>query len=289
MGASGLHLIEVRDLRDPRLEVYRNQTDAWLRARHNPDRLDDAPDALTRAGLFMAEGILVVEQLLLSDYEVHSVLVSRSRLERVEGLLARLEPSVPIFVCEARAMDELVGFHIHRGLLACARRRAPASVASLLGSCERLLVMEDLANHDNVGGIFRSLRALWGEQGGVLLNDRTCDPLYRKALRVSMGHVLHVPFAETDTWHTRGMEQVRHAGFTTIALTPAPDAMDLRDLDPAQIPRPALIVGAEGPGLRASTIERADLRVRIPMRAGVDSLNVTVAASLAMHHLTLAG
>ncbi len=288
MVAFSLNLIEVRDLDDPRLEVYRNQTDAWLRARHNPDRIDDAPDALTRCGLFMAEGVLVVEQLIASDYEVHSVLVSRSRLERVAGVLTGLGASVPIFVVEPRVMDDLVGFRIHRGLLACAFRGPARHVEDLLRSCARLVVMEDLANHDNVGGIFRSVRALWGEGAGVLLNDRTCDPLYRRALRVSMGHVLHVPFAESDTWHTRGMERLHDAGYTTIALTPDAAGMDLRELDPSRLVRPVLIVGAEGPGLRRQTIERADLRVRIPMRDGVDSLNVTVAVSLALHHLARA-
>ncbi len=281
MSASDLNLIEIEDFADPRLKPYANQTDAWLRARHNPDRVS-GPDALT--GRFMAEGTLVVEQLLESDYEVESILVASDRVESLRDLLAAAEPVTPIYAVEPRAMDTLVGFKIHRGLLACGKRGPPTNPDRLIRDASLLVVMEDLANHDNVGGIFRSLAGLIGPSAGVLLNDRTCDPLYRKAIRVSMGHVLHIPFAETDSWHTRGMASLREAERPMIALTPASDAIDLRDLDPARIERPAILVGAEGPGLRAATIEKADLRVRIPMRVGVDSLNVTVATSIVLYH-----
>ncbi len=283
MASPDLNLIRIENLTDPRLEPYANQSDAWLKARHNPDRVGGV-DALTTAGRFMGEGTLVVEQLLASDYEIESILVAGDRIERLAGLLARSEPSVPIYVIDPETMDTLVGFKIHRGLLACGIRGTPKDPDQLIGDASVLVVMEDLANHDNVGGIFRSLAGLIGPTGGVLLNDRTCDPLYRKAIRVSMGHVLRLAFAETDTWHDGGIERLGDGGRTSIALTPDRDALDLRDLDPARIDRPAILVGAEGPGLRAATIDKADIRVRIPMAAGVDSLNVAVATSIVLNH-----
>lgn len=279
-----LNIIEVGSLEDPRLEVYRNQKDAWLRARHNPEA-EPGTDALAAGGLFMAEGTLVVEQLLASRYRVHSLLVARERVEGVAGPLGGLDRRVPVYTLAGGKMDELVGFHIHRGVLAAGVRGEPLGAESLLAQSRTVVVMEDLANHDNVGGIFRSVAALGGPGSGVLHSGRTCDPLYRKALRVSMGHVLRVPFAEDAAWERGGVERLREAGLRTVALTPGPDAVDLRDLGVGSGERIALIVGTEGAGVRPETAAIADLRVRIPMDRGVDSLNVTVAASVALYHL----
>ncbi len=281
-----MNLVEVRELDDPRIAPYANQSDAWLKARHNPERVNDEPDALTASGRFMAEGILVVEQLLASDFEVESILVASDRLDRVSDILTRnAKPETPIYVIADAHMDTLVGFKIHRGLLACGLRGSPREPAKVIRDASVLVVMEDLANHDNVGGIFRSLAGLIGPDAGVLLNDRTCDPLYRKAIRVSMGQAMRIPFAETDRWHVDGVEQLRTCERTSIALTPAADAVDLRELDPGSIERPAILVGAEGPGLRPATIANADLKIRIPMRGGVDSLNVGVATAIVLQHL----
>lgn len=285
MPRSDLCPIFVRDLGDPRLAPFANQSDAWLRAKHNPRRIDGPPDALSAHGLFMGEGTLVVEQLIASKFAVESVLVSADRLQGVGSMLLGLDPEVPIYVMDQPAMESLVGFAIHRGLLACARRGTPIPPARILAHARTLVVMEDLTNHDNVGGIFRSLAALASGSSGVLLSDRTCDPLYRKALRVSMGHVLRVPFGEMPEWHREGVRTLRDADFTTIALTPDASALDLRDLQIGRARAVALLVGSEGPGLRRRTLEQADLRVRIPMSPGVDSLNVGVAAAVVLYAL----
>lgn len=285
MARRDLNPIPVGDLSDPRLAPFANQSDAWLRAKHNPDRIDSAPDALSAGGLFMGEGALVVEQLIASSYAVESVLVSAERLPKVETILLALDPGVPIYVMAQSAMESLVGFAIHRGLLACARRGPPTPASQILAIARTIVVLEDLTNHDNVGGIFRSVAALVGVAPAILLSDRTCDPLYRKALRVSMGQALRVPFAQMPDWHSVGVRSLRDHGFTTIALTPSRGAIDLREIHAGAIERPALLVGTEGPGLRPRTIEQADLRVRIAMSPGTDSLNVGVAAAIALFAL----
>lgn len=292
MAGHDLNTIPINDLDDPRLAPYRNQKDAWLRAAHNPDRAaDHDPSAATGdAGLFMAEGALVVEQLIASPCPVHSVLINRDRLERVGRTLAGLDPAVPIYLADGGLMDSVVGFRIHRGVLAAGVRPPPIDPEDLIARARLLVVLEDLANHDNVGGIFRSVAALAGlaEPGSqdppaaVLLTRRTCDPLYRKALRVSIGLVLRVPWAIVDPWPGPGLELLHRAGVRTLALTPAHDAtpIDALAVEPGE--RLALIVGAEGPGLGDATLRGARQRVSIPIHHAVDSLNVTVAASIAL-------
>lgn len=284
-----MQVVRIDSIDDPRLEPYRNQRDQWLRARHNPERVaasdaPDTPDPL--AGSFMAEGGLVVEQLLRSPFPVRSVLASSVSLERHRTLLEDgLAEDVPVYVVEPERMDAIAGFNIHRGLLALGARTQPHDPAELARACRIAVVMEDLTNHDNVGGIFRSVAALGGPGAGVLLTERTCDPLYRKALRVSMGHALRVPFAEVPPlfFDGGGIDLLEAAGMTPVALTPSDRAVDIGDLGP--IERPALLVGSEGPGLHRRTLERCGLHVRIPIDAGVDSLNVSVAASIALDRL----
>lgn len=284
MVGCGLNVIRVDDPDLPELLPYANQRDAWLRARHNPDRIDDEPDALTASGLFMAEGALVVEHLIESPFGIESVLVSTSAIEKHRPLLERLETGTPIYLAPPELTDRISGYRMHRGLLACGRRGQPISPAELFGRCDTLVVMEDLSNHDNVGGIFRNASALLGPGAGVLLTSRTCDPLYRKALRVSMGHALCVPFAETGRW-PRELDAVRAAGFTILALATDPEASDISAIDPGSLGKIAIMVGAEGPGLTRRAAEKADQRVRIPMAPGVDSLNVSVATGIALHRL----
>ncbi|TVS05041.1 MAG: RNA methyltransferase [Phycisphaerales bacterium] len=283
MVGCGLNVILVDDPDLPELLPYANQRDAWLRARHNPDRVDDGPDALTASGLFMAEGALVVEHLIESPFGVESVLVSTTAFEKHRPLLDRLEPGTPVYLAPPELTDRISGYRMHRGLLACGRRGRPISPAELLDRCDALVVMEDLANHDNVGGIFRNVSALMGPGAGVLLTSRTCDPLYRKALRVSMGHALRVPFAETGRWPGE-LDAVRAAGFALLALT-TDDASDISEIDRGALRKIAIMVGAEGPGLSRRAADKADLKVRIPMAPGVDSLNVSVATGIAMHRL----
>lgn len=271
-------MIEITDASDPRIEVFLNQKDAWLRAAHNPKGEGDPDDD---HGRFIAEGVLVVEHLLASRFPTESIFVSRSRVTGVEDLLASVPAGVPIYVAEQSVMDEIVGFPIHRGLLACGRRLPSPDPIELARSCRALIVLEDLSNHDNVGSVFRSAAALGGAGVGVLLSERCCDPLYRKALRVSMGHVLRVPWAVSGDL-VRLLPELRGLGYQTLALTPDPGSEPLGPDQWTKIDRPVLCFGAEGPGLTVGLKSGCDRRVRIPMASGVDSLNIAVAAAVTM-------
>jgi tRNA G18 (ribose-2'-O)-methylase SpoU len=272
-------MIEITDPADPRIAVFLNQRDAWLKAAHNPDATgtDDAD-----LGFFIAEGILVVEHLLHSRFSIESLFVSRSRVPGTEGLLEHIPENVPIYVAEQSVMDEIVGFPIHRGLLACGKRMPDLDPIEIAKDARALVILEDLSNHDNVGSVFRSVAALGGDGVSVILSSRCCDPLYRKSLRVSMGHALRVPYAIVDDL-PEFLEQIRPLGYTSIALTPDQDAEPLSIDRHRSIEQPALCFGAEGPGLTGRTLDAADLRVRIPMGSGVDSLNISVAAAVTLH------
>ncbi len=264
---------------DPRIADYADQKDAWLRVQAAADV--GQPTTGLPQGLFMAEGLLVVEQVIRSKHEVRSILGTSHRLDALKDRLGSIPDEIPVFVADQEVMDQIAGFPIHRGLLACARATEQPALHDLLADATTLVILEDLANHDNVGGIFRNVAALGGPRAAVLLSPRCCDPLYRKAIRVSMGHALHVPFARATDWPGE-LGQVSEAGFTTIALTPDPGA---EPLSPVSGPV-ALLLGAEGPGLSPDTLARADVIARIPMAPGVDSLNVSVTSALALDRLS---
>jgi tRNA G18 (ribose-2'-O)-methylase SpoU len=274
-------MIEIHDPKDPRIGVFLNQKDAWLRAAHNPDADWARPDSPDE-GFFIAEGVLVVEQLLGSAFPIQSVLVTEQRARSVGAVLEKVPEGVPIFSASQEIMDEIVGFPIHRGLLACGQRLPNPDPITLAESCRAMIVLEDLSNHDNVGSVFRSVAALGGQGVGVWLTARCCDPLYRKALRVSMGHVLRVPFAIVDDLaaHIPDLERL---GFTTIALTPDNQAMAIDESLDKGVAKPALFFGAEGPGLSADLLGIVEQRVRIETTKDVDSLNIAVAAAVSMH------
>jgi tRNA G18 (ribose-2'-O)-methylase SpoU len=214
--------------------------------------------------------------------------------------LALLPPETPVYLAEQPILNQVVGFNIHRGILAAGIRPQPPDLTQLLARARTLVILEDLANHDNVGGIFRATAALAGlplsvpsclrasvpSGSAILLSPGCADPLYRKAIRVSMGAALHIPFARLEPWPA-ALAQVRAAGFTLIALTPAPDAAALSEV--VRPARPALLLGAEGPGLSPEALAAADLRVRIPIDPAVDSLNVTVAGAIALAALARPG
>jgi tRNA G18 (ribose-2'-O)-methylase SpoU len=276
----------IHDRDDPRVAVYLDQKDAWLRARHNPAAGPGvAPEPTPGHGLFMAEGSLVVEHLLASAFPVESVLVAERRVGALAELLGRIPPEVPVFSASRAVMEAITGFDIHRGLLACGRRLPPRDPMDVARACRGLIVLEDLANHDNVGSVFRSAAVLAGGGPGgvgVLLSPRCCDPLYRKALRVSMGHALRVSFATVDDW-PGGLAGLGALGYQTFALDPGPGAVPIdRACDPPPA-RPALVFGAEGAGLSPVAREAAGRTVRIPQAPGVDSLNIAVAAAVAIH------
>ncbi|MBX3317819.1 MAG: RNA methyltransferase [Phycisphaeraceae bacterium] len=300
---------------DPRLHPYANQRDAYLRAAHLrtiDDSAQDSPqvDAVGGdPGLFVAEGELVVRTLLHSAYEVRSLLVREGHLAKFERDLHEMERTtrkpLPVFVASQHVMDEIVGFHIHRGVLACGCRKPSSQTAaatqtapdeerpapsdwsetSLIANARTLVLLEDLSNHDNVGGIFRNIGCLCPvERTAALLSPRCCDPLYRKSLRVSMGHALRVPFAQAVAWNAT-LDLIEQAGFTIVAMETSQAAAPIAEVVWPE--RVALVLGAEGPGLRQETIARAGLRVRIPMAPGADSLNVATAAGIALSWMRL--
>ncbi|MEC9373215.1 MAG: RNA methyltransferase, partial [Planctomycetota bacterium] len=245
-------------------------------------------DLAGRRGLFLAEGALVVRRLLEeSPLRMRSALVTEGRLEAMRGVFERRAGEAPVYVASQEVMDEIVGFHIHRGVLAAGERGDALRLEDVAGSAragERMLVLEDLANHDNVGGVFRNA-ASFGARC-VVLNERCCDPLYRKAIRVSVGAALTVSFARYEEG-AGVLKRLRAMGWRTAALTPRGDAEGIRAFagsDAARAPL-ALVLGAEGPGLSEGMIAGADHRVRIEMAEGADSLNVATASAVALHAL----
>ncbi len=229
-------------------------------------------------GFFVAEGALVIRQLLLSPYPVRAVLATPQGLAALEDDLAGLD--VPVYSLSQALMTSVTGFHFHRGALASAGRLPHPNLATVVGGADLVLMAEGVTDNENLGALFRNAAAFG--VGGVAL-DATCgDPLYRRSVRVSMGHVLRMPFARVADWRS-ALPVLRELGFDTVALTPAADAEDIGRVPPRR-PR-ALLVGSEGFGLTAATLAAADRRVRIPIAPDVDSLNVATAAAVALHRL----
>jgi tRNA G18 (ribose-2'-O)-methylase SpoU len=272
--ACAMPIVRVDDLGDTRLEGYRSLKDATLAARH---------------GRFVVEGRGNLRVLLeRSNYRPESILLSERAWAAMEEELAATPPGCPIFVAAQTILDGIAGFPIHRGCLAlCLRRPTPdplwlAREALALEATPRLVVLEGLTNHDNVGGVFRNAMALGAR--GVILCPRSCDPLYRKAIRTSMGGTLCVPFARALVW-PEPLRELRDLGFELLALDPDEANSDIATLDPDRLGPVALLFGTEGPGLGAEALALSDRRLRIGMQPGVDSLNVSVASGIALHHL----
>ncbi len=244
--------------------------------------------------LFIAEGDKVVRQLISSPHTVLSALVAEHTLDHHLPFLEGLDPDTPVFVVPRGAVERIAGFDMHRGLLACGRRTDPGPAPELARKSGLVVVLEDLRNHDNVGGVFRAARALAPPRAAkphpvcVLLSPRCCDPLYRKALRVSMGNALHVPFATLEPWPA-ALASLAPPAFDLLAMTPAPDAADIREIRSGPERVPVLILGTEGPGLSSNTVEAVRAlggrTVRIDIEPDADSLNVAVACAVAMHRL----
>jgi tRNA G18 (ribose-2'-O)-methylase SpoU len=261
-------LIPIDRAEDERLAWYRGVGD---------------PELLRQGGRFVAEGRLVVQRLLRSSrFETESVLVTPAALDGLRDIVEPRLPSLPVHVVTLDTLVQLTGFNIHRGALAIGTRPGVDrdAVAALAHSAGLLVVLEGLANADNVGGIFRSALAFGAS--GVVLDPTTCDPLYRKAIRTSMGATLEVPFARGDDCPST-LRVLREAGVTLLALSPSPDAIDIGEAAVFGNAKVALLIGNEGSGLSAATLERADARLRIPIAPGVDSLNAATAAGIALY------
>lgn len=266
--------IAIADPDDPRIEPYRD-----IRER----------DLVGRAGLFVAEGKVVVEKLVDSDlHRPLSLLVADKRIAALHALTSRLADDVPVYVAAQPVIDAIAGFPLHRGILAIGRREGVPGPDALLASRAphdapaTLLVLSGIANHDNMGGIFRNAAAF--RVDAVLLDAACCDPLYRKAIRVSVGATLLVPYARLAADEDPVALLDRHA-VTATALSPA-GACTLTAWRPA--PRTAILLGAEGPGLSPALMRRVQ-GVRIAMTAGFDSLNVATTSGIVLHHVATAG
>jgi tRNA G18 (ribose-2'-O)-methylase SpoU len=250
----------ITDPADPRLADYVGLTDVVRRAKHEPE-----------AGFFLAEGVPVMLRAARAGYPLRSVLLAENR-ELPEGL-----PDAPVYQASYEVLEAVTGFHVHRGALASFGRLPLPTADEVLAQATRVLVLEDVNNHTNLGAVFRSAAGLGID--AVLLTPTCCDPLYRRAVRVSMGEVFALPYAYLD-WPD-GLATLRTAGFRVLALTPRAEATRLEDVVLADDDRAALLLGAEGPGLSEQALAGSDLRVRIPMARGVDSLNIASAAAVA--------
>lgn len=273
------NFIRMTTIEDPRLADYANLRDRELKLRLEDNR--------TRHGLFIAEGELVVRILIESRYPTRSVLVADERVDGMMPWLLKLPEGTPVYTGGRGLVGRIVGFDLHRGVLAIGERVANPALADLLEACRGVTVMEDLTNHDNIGAMFRNTAALGGPEFGVVLSRRCADPLYRKSVRVSMGHVLRTRFAIADDW-LAGLMEMKASGYLLFALTPRPNAITIQDaseLLTTTQKKPAVLVGAEYQGLSEDAMREADVRVRIPIHTGVDSLNAAVAGAIALHRL----
>lgn len=267
-------LLDVDDPADPRIAVFMGLRDHDLRRRR------EAPGG-DMDGVFVAEGLLVAGRALAAGYRAVAAMVDASRADPLpEGL----DPDVPVHRAGPRVIQEVTGYQTHRGALVAFARRPLATADEVLAGARRVVVGEAIVNPTNLGVILRSASALGMD--ALLLDPSSCDPLYRRANRASMGEGFALPYARVPAL-PEGLAPLRAAGFTVVALTPAPDALDVGALAARTAPdaRLALVLGSEGPGLTDATEAAVDLRVRIPLAPGVDSLNVGVAAGIACYAL----
>ena len=238
----------------------------------------------------MVEGHLAVRSLVASAYTVQSMLVAEPRLATLHGLAAAvLAAGGDVLVAPREVIAATVGFNMHRGVVALGVRPRPAAASAVLAEAMRaplpiVALVEGINDHENLGALFRNAAAFG--VGAVLLDPTSADPLYRRSIRVSLGHVLRVPWARSRPW-PEGLSEVRDAGFRVVALTPAASAAALSNQQRG-LPV-AVLVGAEGQGLTAAALAAAPQRARIPMAPGVDSLNVATAAAIAFHHFATPG
>jgi tRNA G18 (ribose-2'-O)-methylase SpoU len=261
-------LVEIADPSDPRLADYARLRDVNLRKSLEAEH-----------GLFIAEGEKVVRRAVRAGYGVRSFLMAPRWLDGLSDVLDAAGDA-PCYVVSEQLAEQVTGFHVHRGALASLRRRPLPEVADVLAGARTVVVLEDVVDHTNVGAVFRTAAALGVD--AVLLSPRCADPLYRRAVKVAMGAVFSVPYARLEDWHG-GLESLRRRGFHVVALTPDPDAVPLEDAVTAD--RVALVLGSEGHGLTHRWLTSADVRARIDMAPGVDSLNVAAAAAIGCYLL----
>lgn len=263
-----LEVIDITDPDDPRVADFRDL-----------NSVDRRPDLPSGKGLVIAEGVLVVQRMLASRFAPHALLGTDRRLSELASDLAGVD--VPFYRASAEVMAAVVGFHLNRGVLAAARRTPELGVDRVIAGARTVAVLEGVNDHENLGSIFRNAAGLGVD--AVMFGAGCADPLYRRAVRVSMGHALLVPFARAVRW-PHDLKILQDTGFLLLAMTPERSAGALSETMSGLAERKvAVLVGAEGPGLTETVLRRSDVRVRIPMARGTDSLNVATAAALAFY------
>ncbi|MCI5648030.1 MAG: TrmH family RNA methyltransferase [Fusicatenibacter sp.] len=270
-------IIEITDFSSPELDVYARLTENQLLSRHEPEK-----------GMFIAESPKVVERALDAGYTPVSLLLERKHIEgEARQVIARCG-DIPIYTSDFDVLTKLTGFALTRGVL-CAMRRPPLpSLEKVCHGASRIAVLENVMNPTNVGAIFRSAAAL--SMDAVLLTPDCSNPLYRRAIRVSMGTVFQIPWTflgnTSDEWPERGMALLSELGFKTAAMALKQDSVSIDDPRLMSEEKLAVLLGSEGDGLRSETLARCDYTVRIPMAHGVDSLNVAAASAVAFYQLS---
>lgn len=259
-----IHYLATAD--DPRVADYTQLTDVTLRRRREPAE-----------GMYIAESSKVLRRALDAGHTPRSFFLAEKWLEGLADVFAAY-PEVSVYVGTDAVLEEITGFHLHRGAMAAMNRPAERDPAEVLGSARRVAVLEDITDHTNIGAIFRSAAALGVD--AVLISPRCADPLYRRSIRVSMGTVFQIPWVRLLQW-PGGLDLLREHGFTTAALALGAGSLSVDELSAMNHEKLALVLGTEGDGLRPETIAATDLSVRIPMRGGVDSLNVAAASAVA--------
>ncbi|HEY1702447.1 MAG TPA: RNA methyltransferase [Trebonia sp.] len=283
-----MQIVSISDPADPRLSDYVRLTDTRLRTSLEAEH-----------GLFIAEGTKVIVRAIAAGYPLRSLLVGESRRGDLPALLAEgggsaaggtltHETPAPVYVVPDEVAERLTGFQVHRGALAAMARKPLPDLAAVIARARRIVVLEDLVDHGNVGAIFRCAAALGVD--AVVLSPRCADPLYRRAVKVSMGSVFAIGYARMTEWY-HGLGELRESGFRVLALTPDEEAAPIGEALASAGDKVALLLGTEGDGLSSRWLRDADEAVRIPMQpgareAGVDSLNVVAAAAIACHMLT---
>ena len=265
-------LIAIDDLNDPRLVDYAHLTDVALKKSRG-----------TEHGLYIAESALVLERALRAGHVPRSVLALGNTADEALAVLGDFVAEVPVFVGPGEMLAELTGYVLHRGLIAAMHRPELPSADTLLAGARRIVILENVSDPTNVGAIFRSAGAIGAD--AILVTPRCSDPFYRRAIRVSMGTVLQVPWTRVGDWTTTRALLTRH-GFHVAALALTNDAVSLRDFDGTGHEHLALLLGAEGEGLTPEALFASDSVVQIPMKHGIDSLNVAAASAVAMWALS---
>jgi tRNA G18 (ribose-2'-O)-methylase SpoU len=269
-------IIEIRDLAAPELDVFARLTEAQLRNRLEPEK-----------GIFIAESPKVITRALDAGYTPLSLLMERRQIQgQGEAVIARCG-DVPVYTADRQVLEQLTGYTLTRGVLCAMRRPRLPSVEALCAGARRVAVLEGIVDHTNVGAIFRSAAAL--SIDAVLITPTCCDPLYRRAARVSMGTVFQVPWtvigATPADWPQKGLERLGALGFRTAAMALSDESISIDDPRLASEDKLAIVLGTEGDGLSDRTIAQCDYTVRIPMAHGVDSLNVAAASAVAFWQL----